>query len=172
MTEYLQIGEVLRPQGLRGECKIRPWASDPSLFETWTTLYTEEKGEYHPLAFDFHRLHDGFVYARLGTCATLEDAERLRGTQLFIDRAHAAPLEEGAVYIADLIGCRAVDEAGQELGVLSDVLQHGTVDTWVFSGPRPFMAPALRQVFPEVDPEEKRIRVVREKLEEVAVFED
>jgi 16S rRNA processing protein RimM len=65
-----------------------------------------------------------------------------------------------------------VDEAGQELGVLSDVLQHGTVDTWVFSGPRPFMAPALRQVFPEVDPEEKRIRVVREKLEEVAVFED
>ena len=65
-----------------------------------------------------------------------------------------------------------MDENGQELGVLTDVLQHGTVDTWVFSGKRPFMAPALISVFPEVDPDQKLIRVVTDRLEEVAVFED
>ena len=32
MTDYLMIGEVLKPQGLRGECKIRPYAADRALF--------------------------------------------------------------------------------------------------------------------------------------------
>ena len=173
MTQYLMIGEILKPQGLRGECKLKSWTADPSLFATWKTLYRREKdGAYTPVAFEFHRLQDGFVYAVVGDCRSPEDVERLRGLQLYVDRAHAAPLAEGAVYIADLIGCRAVDEEERELGVLRDVLQYGSVDTWVFSGKRPFMAPALREVFPEVNPEEKRIRVVSEKLEEVAVYED
>ncbi len=172
MTDYLMIGEVLKPQGLRGECKIRPWAADLRLFETWETLYLQEKGEYAPLPCRVTRIHEGFVYAVLGSCGSPEDAEKLRGRKLFVDRAHAAPLEEGSCYIADLIGCRAVDEHGQELGRLTDVLQHGPVDTWVFSGSRPFMAPALKSVFPEVSPEEGLISVLSEKLKEVAVFED
>jgi len=172
MTDYLMIGEVLKPQGLRGECKIKSYAADISLFSGWETLYLQDREAFSPLPFSFRRMQDGFVYGTLGDCASPEDVERLRGKALYIDRAHAAPLAEGAVYIADLIGCRAVDEAGRELGRLTDVLQNGPVDTWVFSGPRPFMAPALRAVFPEVDPEAGLIRVVSDRLEEVAVFED
>ena len=172
MTDYLMIGEVLKPQGLRGECKIKPWAADLPLFETWKILYLQDKGVYTPLPCRVTRIHEGFVYAVLGSCASPEDAEKLRGRKLYVDRAHAAPLEEGACYIADLIGCRAVDENGREWGTLTDVLQHGSVDTWVFSSPRPFMAPALKAVFPGVFPEERRISVLSEKLEEVAVFED
>ena len=172
MNDYLMVGEVLKPQGLKGECKIRPCAADLSLFEIWDTLYLRQKEETLPLPFRLSRIHEGFVYAFLGECRSPEDVERYRGAKLYVDRAHAAPLEEGAVYIADLIGCAALDEQGQELGVLKDVLQNGPVDTWVFSGDRPFMAPALREVFPEVDPEARRISVCSSRLEEVAVFED
>ena len=172
MTEYLMIGEVLKPQGLRGECKIKPCAADITLFQRWKTLYREDHGSYVPVSFALRRIHEGFVYAILDGCGSPEEVERLRGERLFIDRAHAAPLEAGAVYIADLIGCRAVDEQGRELGELTDVLQHGSVDTWVFGGKRPFMAPALKAVFPEVDAEARLIRVQSDRLEEVAVFED
>ncbi len=172
MTEYLMIGEILKPQGLRGECKIKPFAADLSLFETWKTVYLRGKEGYTPLPLAFRRIHEGFVYAVPGNCGSQEDAERLRGEKLYIDRAHASPLPEGADYIADLIGCRAVDEAGRDLGELTDVLQHGSVDTWVFSGSRPFMAPALLSVFPEVDVARRRILVRSDSLEEVAVFED
>ena len=103
----------------------------------------------------------------------MEDADRLRGRKLYIDRAHASPLEEGAVYIADLIGCEATDEQGQVLGTLTEVLQHGSVDTWVFRRSHGyFMAPALKEVFPEVDLPSRRIRTVSARLQEVAVFED
>ncbi len=173
MTEYLMIGEVLKPQGVRGECKIRSWASQSELFATWKTLYLEDQGAYTPLPCRFGRLHDGFVYATLGDCASMEDAEKLRGRKLYIDRAHAAPLEEGDVYIADLIGCEAVDGEGNLLGSLTDVLQNGPVDTWVFRGSRgSFLAPALKDVFTEVDPAGGRILVDARRLQEVAVFED
>ena len=50
------------------------------------------------------------------------------------------------------------------------MLQHGSVDTWVFRTEEgTLMAPALKAVFPAVDPENKVISVIREKLEEVAV---
>jgi len=173
MQEYLMIGIVLKPQGLRGECKIRPFAADESLFFDWETLYLKDGDRYTPLSSRVSRIHEGFVYAVLGDCASPEDVEKLRNRELYIDRAHAAPPEEGGVYIADLIGCRALDEEGREIGVLTDVLQHGSVDTWVFRTPSgTMMAPALLSVFPEVQPEEKLISVLSDRLREVAVFEN
>ena len=99
--------------------------------------------------------------------------EKLRGRKLFIDRAHANALEEDEVYICDLIGCEAVDEAGEAVGTLTDVLQHGPVDVYVFRTARgTMMAPALKAVFPRVDVAARRIDVCAEKLQEVAVLED
>ena len=126
MQDYLMIGVVLRPQGVHGECRIRPYAADLDRFAEWKTLYLEENGGYTPIGCAVHRIHDGIVYATLGDCATPEDVERLRNRQLFIDRAHAAPPAEGSVYIADLLGCEAVTREGTSLGVLTDVLQHGS----------------------------------------------
>ena len=173
MQDYLMIGTVLKPQGIRGECKIKPYAADIRLFSAWNTLFLKEKDQVIPLSCQVSRIHEGFVYALLGDCRTADDAEKLRGRDLYIDRAHAAKPESGAVYIADLIGCEAVDETGETVGVLTDVLQHGSVDTWVFSTSRgTMMAPALLAVFPEVDPENSRISVCTSKLAEVAVYDD
>ncbi len=172
-AQYLMIGEVLRPQGVRGEVKVKPYAADMDLFLTWTTLYLQRDGAYQPIKAHCSRVHDGFAYITLGDATTREEAEALRGAQLWIDRAHASELPEDACYISELIGCRAVDETGEEIGVLTDVLQYGAVDTYVFKTPRGIMmAPALKRVFPRVEIEQGLIAVVRQALNEVAVFED
>jgi len=173
MQEYLMIGTVLKPQGVQGECKIKPYAADLELFRKWKTLYLRNDSVYMPLPCRVNRIHDGFVYALLGECASADDAERLRGKDLYIDRSHAAQPEENGTLIADLIGCHAVTEDGRDLGVLTDVLQHATVDTWVFRSDRgEWMAPALLDAFPHVDAAGQRITVNEERLREVAVFED
>ena len=170
MNDYLMIASVLKPQGVRGECKLKSYASQIGLFEKWKTLYLKTADGFEPVSVSVSRIRDGFVFARLGGSASADEAERFRGCDLYVDRAHAAPPEEGAVLIADLIGCEARDEAGRPVGVLTDVLQYGTVDTWVFSTDRgTLMAPALKAVFPEVDPEKNTILVVSDRLEEVAV---
>ncbi len=173
MIEYLMIGEVLKPQGVKGEVKIKPYAANENDFRRWKTLYIKQGERYQPIKARCSRIHDGFVYATLGECASMEDAEKLRAVQLYVDRAHANPLEEDEVYISDLIGCEGIDEEGKSIGVLQDVLQHGMVDVYVFKcGAKSVMAPALKAVFPQVDVAEKRIAVVRERLNEVAVWEE
>ena len=173
MNEYLLIGEVLRPQGVRGEAKIRPYAANPEDFRRWTTLDLQTGGAYAPIGCACSRVHDGFVYATLEGCANPDDVEKLRGRKLFIDRAHANALEEDEVYICDLIGCEAVDEAGTVVGTLTDVLQHGPVDVYVFrTACGTMMAPALKAVFPRVDVTARRMDVCAERLQEVAVVED
>lgn len=170
MNDYLMIGEVLKPQGVRGECKIRSYAADVDMFHEWKTLYRKTKEGYEPVTVRTARIRDGFVYAFLDGSDSAEAAEKFRGAELYVDRAHAAPAEENATLIADLIGCEARDEEGTPVGILTDVLQYGTVDTWVFkTGEGTLMAPALKAVFPEVDAEKKTILAVRERLEEVAV---
>ena len=170
MNEYLLIATVLKPQGVRGECKLRSYAADISLFHSWHTLYRKTEEGFRPVSLRTSGIRSGFVYAFLDGCASADDAENLRGTDLYIDRAHTAPLSGGAVLIADLIGCEARDESGEPVGVLTDVLQYGSADIWVFqTGAGTLMAPALKAVFPEVDTERKTILVSRARLEEVAV---
>ena len=170
MKEYLLIGTVLKPQGIRGECKIRSYAADIGLFSRWDALYLQEKGGYRRVSLKTVRIQDDFVYAHLDGSAAMEEAEAFRGAELYIDRAHAARPGKDACLIADLIGCVASDEGGETVGTLCDVLQHGPVDTWVFKTEKgTLMAPALKSVFPDVDPEKGVISVIREKLEEVAV---
>ena len=173
MQEYLMIGTVLKPQGVRGECKIKPYAADVDLFSSWKTLYLEDHGVYTPVSLKTTRIHEGFVYAYLADCASANDVEAFRSRDLYIDRAHAHPAEAGSVYIADLIGCSAEDENGNPVGTLTDVLQYGSVDTWVFRTPSgTLMAPALLSVFPQVDPAGGKILVCAEKLREVAVYDN
>lgn len=87
---YLMIGEVLRPQGVRGEMKVRPYAADPDMFLEWTTLYLQQGESYLPRKAHCSRVHDGFAYLTLEGVTDRDGAEALRGTQLWIDRAHAA----------------------------------------------------------------------------------
>ncbi len=172
MQDYLMIGTVLKPQGIRGEVKIKPYAARVEMFSSWKQVWLENSGSFTAVPLKVTRIHDGFVYARLADSTSAGDAEAFRGRDLYIDRAHAAPAENGEVYIADLIGCRAEDEDGNPVGVLTDVLQYGSVDTWVFrTSSGTLMAPALLTVFPEVDPAAGRILVCAEKLREVAVLD-
>ena len=171
MNNYLMIATVLKPQGVRGECKIRSYAADIELFRQWKVLYRKTAEGFHPVSVRTVRIHDGFVYAHLDESVSADAAEKYRGTELYVDRDHAAPPQEGAVLIADLIGCEACDESGVRIGTLTDVLQYGSVDTWVFRTVKgTLMAPALRTVFPDVDIEKKIVHVDRARLEEVAVL--
>lgn len=173
MKEFMLVGTVLKPQGVRGEAKVKSFARNLEDFLRWKMLYLKQGQDFVGRACKCSRVQDGFAYVTLEGCASVEDVERLRNQELYIDRAHAAPLEDGAVYICDLVGCRALDEQDREIGVLTDVLQHGPVDVYVFKTSKgTMMAPALKTVFTEVDTAAGIIRVDAERLAEVAVFED
>lgn len=167
--DMLVIGEIARPQGLKGEVKIKPLTDDPARYQKVTRVFIDEQ----PVAFFLRRIHDGFVYAIVGEAASREEAEKLRGKQLCIPREEAVPPEEGRHFIVDLLGLAVVTDQGEELGTIRDIIQPGANDVYILRGKRgEILLPALRRLVLSVDIAEKRMVVDAAVLEEVAVFDD
>ena len=76
---YLSIGQVLRPQGLAGQVKIRPDTDDPGRFSALKTVFVRGKdGQLSELAVSKISVRTGFVYLNLGEDNSVEDAEKRR----------------------------------------------------------------------------------------------
>ena len=172
--ENLQMGEILRPQGIKGEVKLRAMSSDPERYARLESVYLLKKGEYVEYKVKKGRCNDGFAVLMLEGIKDRNEAETLRGIKVFVDREHAIDLDEDENFVVDLIGLTAVDTQGNEIGELVDVLSPNQIcDVYVFDTPRgEMMIPALRRVIVEVDLDEEKIVLDENVLPEVAVWED
>lgn len=172
--EYLQIGEIVRPQGIKGEVKLRAMSSDPDRYARLERVYLLVKGEYVAHEVIKGRCAGGFAVLQLRGVKDRNEAETLRGVKVFVDREHAIELHEDENFVADLIGLNAVDTQGHAIGRLTDVLSPNSVcDVYVFDTPRgEMMIPALKRVVAAVDLEGKKIVLDEAVLPEVAVWED
>lgn len=170
---YLLLGEIVRPQGIRGEVKVKHYTDDPYRFEDLETVFIRRGNEYQPVGVEGARVQQDDVFLKLEGIEDRNEAEKLRGTQLWVDRENAVELTEDEVFIADILGAKAYDTKGTELGTLTDVLTPGGVDVFVFKTKTgTMMMPALKTVILTMDADAGRIVLDENKLEEVALYED
>ena len=171
--EYFLIGQVLRPQGIKGQVKVRPDTDDPERFKLLEEVYLKKGDTYIPWPISNVSVRDGFVFCTLNNASTCDEAEAQRDTMLYIDRAHAVDPGEDGDFICDLLECKIVDRQGNEIGVLKDILQPGANDVYVIKMKKGIMyLPALKYVVLETHPRENYIVIDEERLPEVAVIED
>lgn len=172
-STYLVIGEITKPQGVRGELKLRPITCDLERFDGLETAYLKRGDHYEEVRLTVNRVTPEAVFFNMEGIADRNDAERLRGELLYIDRAHAVALDEDSTFICDLIGLRGLASDGRDLGALKDVLQPGGNDVYVFKGPLgEVLVPALRSVVTKVDLAAGEIHFDARRLDEVAVFDE
>lgn len=173
LNEYFLIGEVVKPQGVTGEIKIKPFSHDLDNLTQVKEFFLLKNSQFilkNPLSV---RVYDRFIYIRFEDVLSREQVEQLRGEKIYIHRSQGAPLAEEEHYIIDLVGCKVIDTQNNPIGTLIDVLQPGGVDVYVIETPKgKMMLPALLSVIPKVNIKEKWILLNEDKLDEVAVFED
>ncbi|NLF29071.1 MAG: 16S rRNA processing protein RimM [Clostridiales bacterium] len=173
MQEYLVIGEITKPQGVRGELKLRPITCDPERFEGMTLAYLRRGDAYEPIRLTVNRLAPDAVFLNVEGVSDRDQAEKFRGELLYIDRAHAVELDSDTNFLCDLIGLNGVDDGGRALGRLVDVLQPGGNDVYVFRGVLgEVLVPALKSVVKSVDLEKGEMLLDAKRLNEVAVFDE
>ena len=144
--KFLEAGEIVGTHGIHGEVKILPWADSPDFLLSFDTYYI--KGT--PRRVLSARVHKTCVLAKLEGVETPEQASLLRRQVICIDR-EVISLPEGSVYIADLLDCRVLDEDGQELGTIYDVLSLPANDVYVVRGAkRQYMIPVVREFYVRV----------------------
>lgn len=173
-TQYLQIGEIVKPQGIRGEVKLRAMSSNMDRYTQLETVYLKKDGQYEPYRVIKGRSYDGFAFLQLEGVTDRDQAEALRGAGVYVDRKHAIALGEDENFVCELIGLTAVDTEGRRIGQLKDVLKPNAIcDVYAFDTPRgEMMIPALKRVVRRVDVTGGIIELDEAVLPEVAVWED
>ncbi|MBQ9941705.1 MAG: 16S rRNA processing protein RimM [Christensenellaceae bacterium] len=167
--DYFRLGQVLKPQGIKGEVKIKPFVDDLGRFDDLTCVYLKDHGQYEKREVSSARTYKQFAFLKIEGFDDRNQAELLRNRYLYVDRENAAPLPEGAYYIADLEGCRVEDEKGNLLGTLEEIFNTGGVDIYSVKAKKSFMFPLAPGVVLRRAPEEGVIVVDAARLAEVAV---
>ena len=172
LSKYIDVGEVLRPQGIEGLVKIRPDTEAPERFLELKNLYVRRGETYEEAQISDVSVRDGFVYLRLNGVKTRNEAEAQRGSILSLSRSQARQLPQGEWFVCDLIGCRVTGAQGTDIGVLRDVLLTGPNPVLVIGTKKGSLLVAMMKfVLSEVDPEAGRIVLNEARLPEVAVYE-
>ena len=162
----LIVGKILKPQGIRGEVKVKPYTDDGTVFKELKRVFIDGT-EYKILSV---RVSPEAVFLGLRGVPDRNAAELLRGKDLTLPRAEAPEPEEGAYYIADILGSEIFTEEGEPLGVLKDIRPAATDIYTIENGGREVLFPAVKGVITEIDVQNKRITVNKKRYFEVAVL--
>ena len=174
--QFLRIGVITQPHGIKGEVKVFPTTDSPERFrEVKNVILRTEKGDRETEICGV-KFYKNMAIVHFSCFENPEDAAKYRQADVMIRREDAQPLEEGEYYIADLLGCRVFAEkeslsnvspdAGIEItedgciGTLKDVLQTGANDVYVVkNGKKELLIPVIKDCIKNVDIEKGEILV-------------
>jgi len=148
--------------GVRGEVRITTFTADPLAVLTYGAL-TRQDGS-PGLTLTTARLAKGGVVAKTREITTPEQADALRGLELYIPREALPEPDEDEFYLTDLIGLAAVDPEGGAVGRIKAVQNFGAGDLLEIQpaagGPTWWLA-FTRETVPEVKITDGHVVVVR-----------
>ena len=152
-SNFLPTGQIVNTHGLRGHVKVMPWADDPSDLLDFDRFFIDGK-EY---AVEHGSLQKNMVLLKLKGVDSIDDAAKLRNKEIAICRDDVE-LEEGVVFIADLIGVPVLAD-GVEIGKITEVLTPPGNDVYVVKGEHEYMIPAVKEFILSTDMEKNEMQV-------------
>ena len=102
-----------------------------------------------------------FVILKFVGYDSIESIEKYRKKSLYVTRENAVKLKKDEYFIADLMGCKVIDDEGNEIGELTEVMQTGANDVYVVktSDDKEVLFPAIKECVKEVNVEEGKVIV-------------
>lgn len=130
----LTVGRLGGAHGVRGEMRMHILTDEPDHLKTLKTVYLGERDT--PIQLENIRFTDKGALVKLGGTDTPEAAAKLSGLNVRIAGSDARPLEPGEYFLFQLIGLKVSNEAGEHVGVVTDLIETGAHDVLVI-GERP-----------------------------------
>ena len=146
------VGRVAGAFGVKGEVRLTAYTADPLALFAYRTLL--DRSGQPKLTLTSARAAKGDVICRTEEPFTKEEADALRGTQLFVPRSALPQPDEEEYYHADLIGLVARSENSDVLGRIKAVHDFGAGDILEIDpggGKAALFQPFTRTAVPEVN---------------------
>ena len=155
------MGRVASAFGIRGWVKIQPFSEFVDSLLDYKTWYVgHENGPWRKVDVVQAETHDKTLAVQFPDCPDRNAAEKLKGLLIAVPRSSLPAQEEGEYYWADLIGMSVVNEAGEALGTVVELLDTGANDVLIVRDKGPdILIPFLTSVIKHVDVQARIIQV-------------
>ena len=159
MVDYLRVGVITSPHGLRGDVKVFPTTDDVNRFKKLKKAYIDTGKEKMPVTVEQVRFFKNMVILKFKEMNRIEDCEPFRNKDILITRDQAVKLNPDENFIADLIGMTAVSDDETLKGTLTDVIETGANDVYVIAleDGRELLLPAIKECILKVDVEGEQL---------------
>ncbi|WP_019509442.1 ribosome maturation factor RimM [Pleurocapsa sp. PCC 7319] len=128
--EWLEVGKITSPQGLKGELRVYPDSDFPERFTQAGTRWLQHP---HTSAITEVQLLSGryltgknLYVIKLEGIEDRNQAEELRDYKLLVSKSDRPKLQEDEYHVSDLVGLEVYDqETGENIGVVIDLYSAG-----------------------------------------------
>lgn len=151
VAERICVGAIAGAFGVHGEVRLKSFCAEATDIAAYGPLFDRDGRRF---ALTLTRPVAGGLGARLSGVATKEQADALRGVELFADRSRLPPLPEDEFYHADLVGLAVRDPGGGAIGRVVAVHNHGAGDMIEIApeaGGHALLLPFTRANVPTID---------------------
>jgi len=156
------VARVSGAFGVKGEVRIKTYTDNPLAVLNFREL-RRANGLPGLTLVSGRSFKEGLV-ARAKEIATKEEADALKGLDLYAPRSALPPPDEEEFYLTDLIGLRAESPEGTPLGTVKSVQNFGAGDVLEIEPPgrkATWMVAFTSDTAPEIDLDGGRIVIVR-----------
>lgn len=151
---FIEAGKIVNTHGVRGEVKIQVWLDSPAFMKKFKKIYIDEK----PVNMLSARPHKDMLIAALEGVEDVNAAMCLKNKTVYIDRKDAK-LPRGSYFLQDIMGATVIDEAGNEVGKLTDIMETPASTIYIVKGETEHMIPAVPEFILKTDAEKGIIKV-------------
>lgn len=162
--QFVTIARVRKTQGRAGEVLAELLTDFPERFDDRKRLYLlDERNQRRELELEDHWFHKGAVVLKFAGIGGINDAEQLLRAEVQIRYEDRTPLEEGAVYVSDLVGCEIFEISGPQprrVGLVQDVnFSAGEAPLLEVKGDREYLIPYAGSYLRKLDLAARRIEL-------------
>lgn len=154
--EFVLLGRITKPHGIRGEVKVHPFSSRPENFLHYREFFisSDDTAEKIPYKVDKTRVQGNQVLMQFAGCTMRTDAESLVGCQVWIRRQELPELEENEFYLLELEGKMVVTTDGLELGQVTGILETAAHEILSITGKhQEYLIPVEKSFIVHIDDE-------------------
>ena len=114
----IAIGRIRTSYGLDGSVKVESYSGEVDHFRVLTRITLVKGSTRREFAVREFGMKHNMPILKLDGIETPEAAKKLGGYEIIVDRASAAPLRDGEIYLADVVGLTVMYE-NQPRGTVS-----------------------------------------------------
>ena len=164
----IEIGAVAKPQGIKGELKLRLFADN---FESVKNVKKVEIGGAEYTVSDFRYASGEEAIISLKEITDRNFAETLRKKEVYACRSEVV-LPENRYFISDVIGCSLYLSSGKKMGEITDIVS-GNVDYYyITTAEGNAVFPLIKDLLVSIDVENKKVVIDAHKFTEVVMYEN